>query len=70
MQRIYKLLIILAMACQPDYTFADAILTGRSITSRNGLSSNQVFDIVQDSLGFVWMGTASGLCRFDGYSFY
>lgn len=34
-----------------------------------GLAPGNVNDIVQDSLGFIWMGTESGLCRYDGYKF-
>lgn len=35
----------------------------------NGLSHNQVNCIFKDSEGFMWFGTASGLNRFDGYTF-
>ena len=35
-----------------------------TINSDNGLSSNGVNDIVTDSLGFVWIGTSDGLCRY------
>lgn len=35
----------------------------------NGLSDNTVKCITQDSLGFIWMGTFNGLCRFDGKEF-
>lgn len=35
----------------------------------NGLSSNTVFDIIQDTDGFIWVGTENGLNRFDGYNF-
>lgn len=35
----------------------------------NGLSHNQVNCIFKDSQGFMWFGTASGLNRFDGYTF-
>ncbi|MFI5134388.1 MAG: two-component regulator propeller domain-containing protein [Chitinophagales bacterium] len=35
----------------------------------NGLSSNRVQCMAQDSDGFLWIGTASGLNRFDGNSF-
>src|SRR6476661_3458136 len=34
----------------------------------NGLSHNQVYAIYRDSTGFVWLGTASGLNRYDGYA--
>jgi signal transduction histidine kinase/ligand-binding sensor domain-containing protein/DNA-binding response OmpR family regulator len=35
----------------------------------NGLSHNQVNDIIKDSKGFMWFGTLSGLNRYDGYKF-
>jgi len=35
----------------------------------NGLSHNSVRHIVQDKNGFLWLGTFSGLNRFDGYEF-
>lgn len=44
-------------------------LSSRRITSADGLSGNTVYDIVQDKDGFIWMGAAYGLCRYDGYSF-
>ncbi len=39
------------------------------LSTRNGLSQNRVFDIVQDKLGFIWIGTEDGLNRYDGYKF-
>ncbi|WP_372757185.1 two-component regulator propeller domain-containing protein [Mariniflexile sp.] len=35
----------------------------------NGLSHNSIRHIVQDKYGFLWIGTFSGLNRFDGYEF-
>ncbi len=35
----------------------------------DGLPSNRVFSIIQDSLGFLWFGTQQGFCRFDGREF-
>lgn len=34
-----------------------------------GLSHNTVFDVLQDQQGFLWIGTADGLNRYDGYEF-
>jgi signal transduction histidine kinase/ligand-binding sensor domain-containing protein/DNA-binding response OmpR family regulator len=35
----------------------------------NGLSHSQVLAIKKDAKGFMWFGTASGLNRYDGYTF-
>lgn len=32
----------------------------------DGLPSNDVLCLVQDGRGFVWLGTGSGICRYDG----
>jgi len=34
-----------------------------------GLSQSSVLTLLQDNLGFLWIGTQDGLNRFDGYSF-
>lgn len=39
------------------------------IGKEEGLIPGNVNDIVQDSVGFIWMATENGLCRYDGYSF-
>lgn len=38
------------------------------LTINEGLPSNSITDIAQDDDGFVWIGTANGLCRYDGYA--
>ena len=35
----------------------------------NGLSSNFITSIAQDSSGFIWIGSVNGLQRYDGYQF-
>jgi ligand-binding sensor domain-containing protein/signal transduction histidine kinase len=40
-----------------------------SYDTRQGLSQNLVFTIVQDKKGFIWFGTDEGLNRFDGHEF-
>lgn len=36
------------------------------INKTKGLPSNAVYDIYQDSKGFMWFATDEGLCRYDG----
>ena len=40
-----------------------------SIDKTAGLPSNSVYDIFQDSKGFMWFATGKGLCRYDGNNF-
>lgn len=37
-----------------------------SYNNENGLPSNEVYSIVQDSKGFIWIGCDAGLFKFDG----
>ncbi len=39
------------------------------IEKEQGLIPGNVNDVIQDSLGFIWMATENGLCRYDGYNF-
>ena len=38
-------------------------------TVQDGLPSNRVRALLQDSQGFIWIGTDQGLVRYDGYDF-
>ena len=41
----------------------------RAYTLKDGLPSTNVIGIFQDKLGYLWVSTAEGSCRFDGKSF-
>jgi ligand-binding sensor domain-containing protein len=40
-----------------------------TITQQHGLPSNTVYDVFQDSQGFLWVATENGLARYNGSSF-
>jgi ligand-binding sensor domain-containing protein len=40
-----------------------------NISSENGLLSDNVECVFQDSYGFLWIGSSDGIVRWDGYSF-
>jgi len=42
----------------------------RHLSADNGLSNNQIRAILQDKEGFMWIGTADGLNRYDGHFFH
>lgn len=52
----------LSLAAQKSFHF-------ENFTTRDGLSHNEVRSLLRDSEGFLWIGTANGLNRFDGYEF-
>jgi Histidine kinase/Two component regulator propeller len=49
-----------AAAQDPNYVVID---------KSKGLPSNSVYNIFQDSRGFIWVATEEGLSRYDGYQF-
>jgi len=40
-----------------------------SLSKANGLPSNSVYNVFQDSKGFIWVTTNAGLTRYDGFEF-
>ena len=52
------------------YTSAFTQVRFENLTTTDGLSQSTVLSICQDSLGFIWLGTAhNGLNRYDGQRF-
>jgi len=44
-------------------------LSYTSYTTKDGLPSNIITAIFQDSKGYIWIGTNNGLCKYDGGEF-
>jgi ligand-binding sensor domain-containing protein len=38
--------------------------------SAHGLPSSEIISLAKDSKGFLWIGTAAGISRYDGYEFH
>jgi len=59
--------IILFLLAAIQTAFSQSYLV-HNYTYRNGLPSSEVYDIVQDSTGVLWLGSRNGLLRYDGNS--
>jgi ligand-binding sensor domain-containing protein len=44
-------------------------VTIQLIGPEQGLPDRNTRSIIQDKLGFLWLGTTTGLYRYDGYNF-
>lgn len=52
-----------------DYLRRDNDIVFKRLNTEQGLSQSNVYGIVQDYVGFIWIATADGLNRYDGTSF-
>ena len=63
-----KYLLVAIMAAISSFAFGQGQqLHFSHIGSSNGLSNLNVNCLLQDKRGFIWVGTADGLNRYDGY---
>lgn len=66
--RICLLLLVLCVCPVVTYGFPSDI-EFYSLRTSDGLSNTQINDIHQDTQGYIWFATQSGLNRFDGFRF-
>ncbi|KXB37228.1 response regulator receiver domain protein [Bacteroidales bacterium KA00344] len=65
---IFLLLLIMGMSSSTATSIRPGRYLLNHIDGRSGLSENMVKSILQDSWGFVWLGTKNGLNRYDGFN--
>lgn len=66
--RKHILLVLSLLACLSSL-YASIEIRSTHFTATGGIANNTVRHILQDSKGFIWMGTLNGLSRYDGNSF-
>jgi signal transduction histidine kinase/ligand-binding sensor domain-containing protein/DNA-binding response OmpR family regulator len=71
MKRNLRFAIVIALLLAIAYTSSSQTQNLRfdHLSVKEGLSQGNVWDIHQDRLGFIWIGTEDGLNMYDGYSF-
>ncbi|MFN8285861.1 MAG: histidine kinase [Chitinophagales bacterium] len=62
-------LLLVLLLLTGIYRVSAQELSYKHFTTDDGLPSSEVYDVFQDSKGFIWMATDHGLAMFDGYSF-
>ena len=70
--KVLSIFIILILFISPTFSQEhklDDFLYFETFSNDDGLSHNNIKCIFQDSKGFLWIGTTSGLNRFDGKNF-
>lgn len=64
---LYIIFFVLLLAGGVNGQYKDSDF--KKYTTADGLSDGYVLSIIQDSLGFMWIGTTEGLNKFDGNTF-
>lgn len=67
---VLLLLLLPSFPCAASFPeFSDTAQVMRRYDYNSGLSQVTITAITQDQLGYIWVGTQSGLNRFDGHDF-
>ena len=67
MKYLVKIIIVLFCFGSLSLYAQDAPLRFDHLTVEDGISQSTVYGIAKDKYGFMWFGTWSGLCKYDGY---
>lgn len=67
---LMMLLPVLLLLLPPTYLLSQySDLHYQQFGMDDGLPTNSVYTVDQDSKGYIWVGTEAGLLRYDGYEF-
>ncbi|MBC8052460.1 MAG: histidine kinase [Sphingobacteriaceae bacterium] len=69
LNKILHFLILMVCSLIGDKVLVAQTLNFRNYTVNNGLANSTVYYIHQDSKGFMWFATESGVNRYDGQNF-
>lgn len=69
MKTTLRIILAIALWLIAFPTFAGEEYKSTFYTTNDGLPNNTVRDLVQDSLGYIWIASNHGLSRYDGYRF-
>ncbi|HSW56544.1 MAG TPA: two-component regulator propeller domain-containing protein [Ignavibacteriaceae bacterium] len=67
--KTYLKILFLALVCSYQSFQQNRNIQFEHLTVDVGLSYNTIFSVIQDRIGFLWIGTYDGLNRYDGYEF-
>ncbi len=66
---VYTFLEVWGQSQQYPPSFIDNSFIYQNWTTKDGLPVNSISSVTQTGDGYIWLGTADGLVRFDGLSF-
>ena len=70
LNRYVKVILVYLLLFFPSFVNAQNFEYKFEVLSvKDGLSHNNVYSIIQDKMGYLWIGTQDGLNKYDGYKF-
>lgn len=69
MKKIFNITLLILGLVLTAKTFTAQVYNFTNYNTNKGLVSNNTTALVQDSRGYLWIGTTKGLSRFDGNAF-
>jgi len=61
--------LVFVLALFPVQTASGQTPAFRHFSTDDGMPSNEVYDVITDNRGYVWIATNLGVARYDGYGF-